>query len=473
MNPKYYIGGVNLKENCCVILAAGDGKRMKSDRPKVLSPVLFKPMLHWVIDAARETGLSDMCVVTGYQHELIETYLEKLDGEFETAVQAERRGTGHAVMTAQEYLKRHSGGNVLILCGDAPFVDSATIQNAFELHRDGGNAVTVISSEIDDPAGYGRIVRSSSDRSVKAIIEEKDADEKTRGIHEVNSGAYWFRTDDLLAVLGLITINNEQEEYYLTEAVSLLIGQGKPVNAYVTENRDTVLGANSCAQLHKLGDRARMARLYALLEEGVEMPCLDGIIVGPDVTVQSGTVLLPGTILRGNTTIGSGCVLGPNTIVENSTVGDRVALNSVQCYQSIVEDEVTVGPFVHIRPNSTLKKGVKIGDFVEVKNSVVGVGTKVPHLTYVGDSDVGAGVNFGCGCVTVNYDGVNKARCKVGDHAFIGCNTNLIAPVEVGNYAYTAAGSTITEAVPVDALAIARARQLNKEGWVVKTGRKK
>lgn len=462
-----------MHENCCVILAAGNGKRMKSGRPKVLSPVLFKPMLHWVIDAAKGAGITNTCVVTGHQHELVNAYLERLSGEFETVVQAERRGTGHAVMMAQDYLKRHSGGNVLVLCGDAPFVESETIGNALDLHIDGGNAVTVISSELDDPTGYGRIVRRSSDRSVKAIVEERDADEKTRRLKEVNSGAYWFRTDDLLSVLELLTTANEQQEYYLTDAVSLLIGQGKHASAYVADNQNTVLGANNCLQLHELGERARIARLYALLEEGVEMPCLDGILVGPDVTVQSGTLLLPGTILRGNTTIGSGCVLGPNTIVEDSTVGDKVTLNSVQCYQSVIEDEVTVGPFVHIRPNSTLKRGVKMGDFVEIKNSTIGVGTKVPHLTYVGDSDVGAGVNFGCGCVTVNYDGVTKARCKVGDHAFIGCNTNLIAPVEVGDYAYTAAGSTITEAVPVDALGIARARQTNKENWVIKTGRKK
>ncbi len=457
----------------CVILAAGDGKRMKSNRPKVLSPVLFKPMLHWVIDAAKGAGAHDICVVTGHMSERVDAFLESLPGSFETVRQTERLGTGHAVSMARDFLESRRGGHVLILCGDAPFVDSDTIKNALDLHMDGGNAVTVISSELEEPTGYGRIVRRSSDRTVKAIVEERDADEKTRAIREVNSGAYWFKTDDLLSVLDLITPHNEQKEYYLTDAVSLLIGQGKHVNAYVAENRDTVLGANDCAQLGRLNERARRARLYGLLEDGVEIPCMDGVIIGPDVRMENGTVLLPGTILRGKVSVGAGCVLGPNTLIEDSTVGNDVSLNSVQCYQSVVEDGVTVGPFVHIRPNSTLKKGVKIGDFVEVKNSVVGEGTKVPHLTYVGDSDVGAGVNFGCGCVTVNYDGVNKARCKVGDHAFIGCNTNLIAPVEVGENAYTAAGSTITEAVPDEALAIARARQVNKEGWVEKTGRKK
>ena len=453
-------------ESCCLILAAGDGTRMKSNRPKVLSRVLFKPMLHWVVDAAQGAEVHDLCVVTGCQHEMVETYLAGLNGNFETALQEERRGTGHAVMMARDFLNRHKNAHVLILCGDAPFVDTETIRSAREFHLDGGNAVTVISAALEEPKGYGRIVRRNADGSVEKIVEEKDASEEIRRIKEVNSGAYWFRVSDLLGVLDLLKTNNEQGEYYLTDAVALLIGQGKNAGAYVAENTDAVLGANSCAQLQRLNEKARLNRLNQLMEEGVEIPCMDGVIVGPDVTVKNSTLLLPGTILRGKTAIGSGCELGPNTMISDSTVGDAVVLNNVQCYQSVVEDGVTVGPFVHIRPNSTLKRGVKIGDFVEVKNSEVGEGTKIPHLTYVGDSDVGKGVNFGCGCVTVNYDGVHKDRCKVGDNAFIGCNTNLIAPVEVGDYAYTAAGSTITQEVPPAALAIARAPQVNKENWV-------
>ena len=453
-------------ESCCLILAAGDGTRMKSNRPKVLSRVLFKPMLHWVTDAVRGAGVQDICVVTGCQHEMVEDYLAGLDGNFETARQAERRGTGHAVMMARAFLNRHKNAQVLILCGDAPFVDTETIQSAREFHLGGRNAVTVISAELEEPKGYGRIVRRDADGSVEKIVEEKDASEEIRRIKEVNSGAYWFKVSDLLGVLDLLKTNNEKGEYYLTDAVSLLIGQGKNADAYIAENTDTVLGANSCAQLQRLNEKARLNRLNQLLEEGVEIPCMDGVIVGPDVTVKNSTLLLPGTILRGKTAIGPGCELGPNTVISDSTVGDNVVLNNVQCYESVVEDEVAVGPFVHIRPNSTLKSKVKIGDFVEVKNSEIGEGTKIPHLTYVGDSDVGKGVNFGCGCVTVNYDGVNKDRCKVGDNAFIGCNTNLIAPVEVGDYAYTAAGSTITHDVPPAALAIARAPQVNKENWV-------
>ena len=451
-----------MKNQCAVVLAAGEGKRMLSKKPKVLFEVLFKPMLDWVCGAVLEAGMESICVVTGYEAAQVE---EHLGGCFETVEQKERLGTGHAVMQAKAFLEAHRGENALILCGDAPMMDSATIQAAFEQHRSQGNAVTVVSAELADPTGYGRIVRAKGG-AVKAIVEQKDADEDTRRITEVNSGAYWFQIDSLLSVLGRLKNQNAAGEYYLTDAVSLLLSDGGRADAYKAESSDVVLGANNRVQLNALNEKARQKVLTRLMEQGVEIPCTDGILVGNDVMVGAETVLLPGTILRGHTVIGCGCVIGPNSLIEDSTVGDGVHLNSVQCYQSVVHDGVTAGPFVHIRPNSELAVGVKIGDFVEVKNSQVGEGTKIPHLTYVGDSDVGAHVNFGCGCVTVNYDGQVKNRCRVGNHAFIGCNTNLIAPVTIGDCAYTAAGSTITDDVEEDALAIARARQVNKAGWV-------
>lgn len=451
-----------MKNQCAVVLAAGEGKRMLSKKPKVLFEVLFKPMLDWVCGAVLEAGVGSVCVVTGYEAAQVEKHL---GGCFTTVEQTERLGTGHAVMQAKDFLEAHRGENVLVLCGDAPMMDSATIQSAFEQHCSQGNDVTVVSAELCDPTGYGRIVRAKGG-AVKAIVEQKDADEETRRITEVNSGAYWFKIDSLLNVLGRLGNQNAAGEYYLTDAVSLMLSDGGRADAYKAESADVVLGANNRVQLNALNEKARRKVLDRLMEQGVEIPCLDGILVGDDVTVGAETVLLPGTILRGHTVIGCGCVIGPNSLIEDSTVGDGVRLNSVQCYQSRVHDGVTAGPFVHIRPNSELLEGVKIGDFVEVKNSHVGVGTKIPHLTYVGDSDVGAHVNFGCGCVTVNYDGQVKSRCRVGDHAFIGCNTNLIAPVTIGDAAYTAAGSTITDDVEENALAIARARQVNKAGWV-------
>lgn len=444
---------------------------MKSDGPKVLCEVLFKPMLDWVIDAVRGAGIEDICVVTGYKGHLVEEHLLAqgyLEGSCQTVLQEPRLGTGHAVMQAAGFIEDHQGGNVLVLCSDAPLMDSGSIRAALEAHQKGQNAATVVSARLDNPTGYGRIVREGADGSVSAIVEEKDASEAVRAIREVNSGAYWFEARGLLEVLPLLTNENKAGEYYLTDTLSLLLGRGRRVDAFAADTGDVVRGANNRAQLNGLTEKARRSILERLMEDGVDIPCTDGILVGPDVTVGANTCLLPGSILRGRTAVGANCVIGPNSLLEDSTVADGCRLNAVQCYQSTVGEGVTAGPFVHIRPNTVLAAGVKIGDFVEIKNSSIGEGTKVPHLTYVGDSDVGSGVNFGCGCVTVNYDGQEKNRCTVGDGCFIGCNTNLVAPVTLGDYAYTAAGSTITDSVPENALAIARARQVNKPGWVEK-----
>ncbi len=272
--------------------------------------------------------------------------------------------------------------------------------------------------------------------------------------------------DKLLYALDRITNQNAQNEYYLTDSLSILLGAGNGANAYVVENSDVVLGANDRAQLHILNEILRHKIMHQWMVDGVDIPCTDGVMIADTVQIGTGTTILPGTILLGNTTIGKDCLIGPNTYIMDGTVGNGVTLDNVKLTDSTVEDGADAGPFVQIRGGSVLHTGVHIGDFVEVKNSTVGAGTKSAHLTYIGDSDVGAGVNFGCGTVTVNYDGKNKSRCKIGDGAFIGCNTNLVAPVEVGDRAYIAAGSTITDDIPGDALSIARARQVNKPGWV-------
>ena len=274
--------------------------------------------------------------------------------------------------------------------------------------------------------------------------------------------------DKLLYALDRITNQNAQNEYYLTDSLSILLGAGNGANAYVVENSDVVLGANDRAQLHILNEILRHKIMHQWMVDGVDIPCTDGVMIADTVQIGTGTTILPGTILLGNTTIGKDCLIGPNTYIMDGTVGNGVTLDNVKLTDSTVEDGADAGPFVQIRGGSVLHTGVHIGDFVEVKNSTVGAGTKSAHLTYIGDSDVGAGVNFGCGTVTVNYDGKNKRRCKIGDGAFIGCNTNLVAPVEVGDRAYIAAGSTITDDIPGDALSIARARQVNKPGWVTK-----
>ncbi len=452
-------------KNCAVILAGGEGTRMKTSKPKVMSEVLFKPMLDWVICAVKKAGIEDICVVTGYASECIE---EHLGDSVATVHQSERKGTGHAVMQASDFIRSHSGGNVVILNGDAPFIDAETIINAIEYHDEKGNDATVISAKVNDSFGYGRIVRDENG-DVKAIVEESDADEQIKIINEVNSGAFCFNADVLCDVLTRITPNNSKGEYYLTDAIAIILESKGKSGAFDTGNEKTVLGANSRSQLNRLNELARMEILEKLMDEGVDIPCTDGVMIGPDCVVGRDTRILPGTIMCGEVSVGEGCVIGPNSYVQNASIGNNVSFNNAQIRNAKILNDASIGPFVQIRPDSVIGNGVHLGNFVEVKNSVIDSETCVSHLTYVGDSDVGKNVNFGCGVVTVNFNGKTKNRTTIKDRAFIGCNTNLVAPVTVGENAYTAAGSTITENVPDNALAIARERQTTKDGWVKET----
>lgn len=447
---------------CAIILAGGKGTRMKADCPKVMCKVLFKPMIGHVVDAVKEAGAQDICVITGYKHQEVEAYLE--DG-IKTALQEPQLGTGHAVMQATEFIKEHTEDDILILNGDGPLMDAETINKAYAYHKDNNNSITLISAIVDDTEGIGHIKRDENGTLLR-IIEHKDANDEEKKIKESNAGCYWFNGGDLLYALGKITNNNVQNEYYLTDTLEILINDGKNAGAYVVENSEVVLGANDRKQLNDLNNIMRRNINTRLMLEGVDIPCTDGVIIGKDVKIGNSTVILPNTIILGNTVIGGGCTIGPNTYIDNSTIGDDVILDNCKILDSTVEDGADCGPFVKVRNNSTLKKGVHIGNFVEIKNSTIGEGSKSAHLTYIGDSDVGSDVNFGCGTVTCNYDGKNKYRCKIGNGAFIGCNTNLIAPVEVGEEAYIAAGSTITDNIPEKALSVARARQVIKEGWV-------
>lgn len=443
-----------------VILAGGQGKRMHTKLPKPLLKVLDEPMLEWVLRACESAGIERICVVKGFGAEKTEQYL---NGRCATVMQEERLGTGHAVMQAQKFIEENPDGSTLVLCADAPFMDTETIVKSLEYHKENENAVTVITAEIDDPTGYGRILRNES--GIFGIVEEKDASVSQKLIKEINSGAYWFKSSDMPSLLAALTQNNVQNEYYLTDTIYAALNQGKKAGAYKSSNKEVILGANDRKGMLKLNNIARENILNKHMENGVCFTCTDGIVIGRDVTIEAGTEILPGTIIKGKTKIGADCVIGPNCLIENSEIGDNVTLNYVQSYDSVVEDNVKIGPFVQLRPDSHICEGAKIGDFVEIKNSTIGSKTAVAHLTYVGDSDVGSKVNFGCGVVTVNYDGMNKNRCKIGDGCFIGCNTNLIAPVELGDGVYTAAGSTITKNVPDYALAIERGTQTIKEGY--------
>ena len=448
--------------NGAIILAAGEGTRMKSKKPKAMCEVLFKPMLDWVMTAVKKADIDDICVITGYAAECMEAHL---DGSAETVRQTERKGTGHAVMQAMDFIKRHQGGNIVILNGDAPFVDAETISGALTYHCDKNNDVTVISASVSAPRGYGRIVRDKNG-DITAIVEEASADEKTKLINEVNSGAYCFRADALADILTKITPDNSKGEYYLTDAVAITLSGNGKAGAYNAGNEKTVLGANTRSQLVHLNELARHEIIEKMLDSGVDIPCRDGIIIGPDCKIGCDTKILPNTVIFGDVTIGDDCVIGPNSYVYNAQIGNGVSFNNGQIRNAEIMNDANIGPFVQIRPDSVIKDGAHLGNFVEVKNSTIGENTSVSHLTYVGDSDVGSGVNFGCGVVTVNFNGKTKNRTVIKDRAFIGCNTNLVAPVTVGENSYTAAGSTITHDVPDNTLAIARERQTNKEGWV-------
>ena len=455
--------------NCAVILAAGEGTRMKSKQPKVLAQVLFKPLIDWVIDSARacDLGEKNICVVTGHGKQALCAHLPQ---DVETVEQTERLGTGHAVMQAREFLRRHGSGNVLILGGDAPFMDGETARLALEYHTRAGSAATVISAVVGDPTGYGRIVRDANG-DFSGITEEKDASDEQRQIREINSGAYWFNVQALLVALEKMEQNakyrlNAAKEYYLTDAIEILRSMGQRVSTFNSKNETVALGANDRDQLAQLNEIARLQVIRRHRLAGVSIPFDSGIVIAPDVQIGRDTEILQGTILRGKTVIGEDAVIGPNTVLENCVVEDGAQLVQTFGTDARVRKNTQIGPFARLRPGTVIGENVRVGNFVEIKNSTVGNETKISHLSYIGDTDVGEGVNVGSGCATVNFTGKEKFRTTIGDHAFIGCDTSLVAPVRVGARAYTGAGSTITEDVPDDALALGRARQVIKKDWV-------
>lgn len=448
-----------------ILLAAGDGKRMNSSHQKVCCELLGKPMLRWVLDACCKAGMKpeDTCVVLSSEPRGV---CELLPDGCATAVQAERRGTGHAVRCALPFLQQAAARGidaVAVLCGDAPLIDEAVLLDSLAFHRKGGFAVTALTANISDPGRYGRIVRENG-RFVR-IVEAADASEKELAIHEINAGAYWFSIGYLIDALPLLQDTNAQGEYYLTDLVGLASAQGKTAGAFCCPDDRVALGANSRRELAALNRIARDRILDRLYDQGVDIPLSDGVMIGPDVTVGRDTQILPGCQILGNTVIGEGCIIGPNTRIIDCTIGDNCTIDSSRLAESHVGSGVRIGPFAQLRPGCKIADTVKIGNFVEVKNSTVGEKTSFAHLTYIGDSDFGERINVGCGVVTVNYDGLHKHRTTVGDHAFIGCNVNLIAPVTVGEGAYVAAATTVTEDVRPDALAIGRIRQRQLAGW--------
>lgn len=446
-----------------VILAAGKGTRMRSKLPKVLHKVGGKAMLQHVLDAADAAGAAEKIVIVGHGAELVESMVGE---QGKIVLQAEQLGTGHAVMQTKDALAGFTG-TAMILCGDTPLLDGEELKKFYEAHVQSGAAATVLTAFMDNPFGYGRIVRDA-DGNVQGIVEEKDADAQQKLIKEINTGIYCLECPLMFDVLATLTCDNAQGEYYLTDVLTKLNEAGKKVGGVVTEDSDMVMGINSRRQLAEAESVMRVRILNKLMDEGVTIMDLASTFIESSVKIGRDTVIYPFTWLEGSTEIGEDCEIGPNVRLTNVEVGNGTHLQFVYGHDCKVCDEVTAGPYVHLRPDTVIGNKVKIGNFVEVKNSNVGTGTKLPHLTYIGDSDIGSGVNMGCGCITVNYDGKKKHRTVIEDNAFVGCNTNLVAPVTVKAGCYIGAGSTITKEVPENSLGIARAKQKNIEGWAEK-----
>ena len=451
-----------------VILAAGEGKRMMSKNSKVVHMVCEKPLVNWVCKSVNKAGINDTIIVVGHRAEQVK---ECIGDKARYAVQERQLGTGHAVMQAEEYLKEKEG-YVFILCGDTPLVTSDTLSKTLDYHKKNANSATVITADLKDPAGYGRIIRDTNGDVIK-IVEHRDATEEQREIKEINSGMYCFTIKELLIALKALDNNNSQGEYYLTDTLEILISKGLRVGAVKVNDPDEILGINDRVQLAEASEIMNRRILTGLMRSGVTIIDPASTYISDEAVIGIDSIIYPGTIIEGNTTSGEDCIMGPNARIVSSHIGNRVEINHSVVLDSTVDDDTHVGPFAYIRPGSKIGKSVKIGDFVEVKKSVIGDNTKLSHLTYVGDAEIGKNVNMGCGVVVVNYDGMKKHKTIIGDNAFVGCNVNLISPVTVKDNAYIAAGSTITEEVPENALAIARCKQQIKENWVIKKGIKR
>lgn len=446
-----------------VILAAGKGTRMKSKLPKVLHKAGGKSMVQHVIDAAKAAGAKRNIVVTGFGGNAVRA---AIGGQAEFVEQKEQLGTGHAVMQTADLLQNETG-TVMVLCGDTPLLTSGLLKKLYDAHVGAKAKATVLTAIMPDATGYGRIIRTA-EGAVQKIVEHKDATEEERQVHEVNSGIYCFDAQALFASLKNVTNDNAQGEYYLPDVLEILQKQGEKIWAVAADDYESTLGINSRQQLAGAEKILRRRKNEQLMADGVTLMDPDTTYVDADVKVGRDTVIYPMTWLEGDTEIGEACEIGPSIRFQNVKAGNHVTGQFTYAHDCELEDGVILGQFTHIRPDTHLAEGVKIGNFVEVKNSTIGKGSKLPHLSYIGDTDMGADCNMGCGTITVNYDGKTKFRTKIGNEAFIGCNSNLVAPVEVEDGAYVGAGSTITKKVPSNTLAIARARQKNIEGWTDK-----
>ncbi|MGI5873801.1 MAG: bifunctional UDP-N-acetylglucosamine diphosphorylase/glucosamine-1-phosphate N-acetyltransferase GlmU [Bacillota bacterium] len=447
-----------------LILAAGKGTRMKSSLPKVLHEAVYHPILSYVIAAAKGVGADDICTVVGHGAEEVKAAFA---GETSFILQREQKGTGHAVREGLAAFADHREGMVLVLCGDTPLLRAETLKALCARHEQSEAAVTVMTASLSDPFGYGRVIRGADGDPLR-IVEQRDASEEEKAVTEINSGVYCFDLGFLRDAVSKLQNDNDQGELYLTDTIAIARAEGRRAAAYRVADFEEVSGINDRVQLAAAGKVIRRRKAEALMRAGVTLIDPDSTIIDPLAEIGADTVIEPFTVIKGRTVIGADCHIGPNAELTDTVLGDGVRFWRSAAAEASVGDGCNIGPFAYLRPKTELKNGVKVGDFVEVKNSVIGEGTKLPHLTYIGDSDIGAGCNIACGTITCNYDGFDKTRSKIGDRVFVGCNVNLVSPVHIEDDVYIAAGSTITESVPGGSLAIARERQINKEGWAEK-----
>ncbi len=445
-----------------VVLAAGKGTRMRSEQPKVLHLLAGRPIVAWVLRTAAPLAARRTTVIVGYSGEKVRAALtDRPDLVFTT--QEPQLGTGHALLQV-EPLMRGRDGSLLLLYGDAPLLRTATLERLLEVHHGAGAAATVLTALMPKPHGYGRIVRDG-ERIVR-IVEERDASPAEREIHEINSGIYAFEVRPLFEAAAALASKNAQGEYYLTDVIEILVRAGKRVEGLIAESPQEVAGINSRRELAEVGNMVRLSKNQALMDAGVTIDDPSTTYVDADVSVGRDTVIHPGVHLEGRTVIGVECEIHSGVRIVDSTLGDRVVVNNFSVITGArVASGARIGPFAHLRPDSTVMEEARVGNFVELKNTVLGSGSKANHLSYLGDATIGSGVNVGAGTITCNYDGERKHATVIEDEAFIGSDAQLIAPVRVGRGAYVAAGSSITEDVPAESLAIARGRQVNKSGW--------
>lgn len=446
-----------------IILAAGKGTRMKSKLYKVLHPVSGQPMVEHIINRVSETNPDQIITIVGHGAEQVKTQLGERS---EYALQAEQLGTGHAVLQAASFLQGKEG-TTLVISGDTPLLTTETLNNLFEYHQGKNASATILTAQAEDPTGYGRIIRDHIG-IVEKIVEQKDTTPEEALVQEINTGTYCFDNQALFEALNKVGTDNAQGEYYLTDIIEILKDAGKTVAAYQTEDFDESMGVNDRIALAKANELMRQRINKMHMVNGVSFVDPATTYIDAGVEIGSDTVIEAGVQLQGKTVIGSDCVIGAHSRIVDSVIEDHVVVEHSVIEKSLVKSHADVGPFAHLRPKAEIGEGVHIGNFVEVKNAEIGKNTKVGHLTYVGDATLGEEINVGCGVVFVNYDGKNKHRTTIGDHSFIGSNANIIAPVEIAKNTSVAAGSTITEDIPEYAMAIARARQVNKEEYAKK-----